>query len=90
MRMGLGTQEEAQNTEIAGCSNRIFPCARTVGQLTSGILFSCWLRVCTIGVEEGGREGPDLEDWFKALVNKYEPGEQCGIITVKYWTTTHE
>lgn len=42
-------------------------------------------------VEEKG-EGKALiwRTWFKALVNKYEPGEQCNIITVVGWTTTHE
>ena len=95
VRMWLGgTQEEAQNTEIAGCSNRIFPCARTVGhwpQASSFYPSQLSVEALYYWVEEKG-EGKALiwRTWFKALVNKCEPGEQCNIITVVGWTTTHE
>ena len=42
------------------------------------------------GLEKGEGKALIWRTWFKALVNKCEPGEQCNIITVVGWTTTHE
>lgn len=68
------TQEEAQNTEIAGCSNRISLVPGLWGTDLRHPLQLLVVRVCTIEWRRRG-EGKALiwRTWLqKALVNKYE------------------